>query len=460
MKDTIHYFASVPDALPGAKVINNWGSTASLREIASQARTGFIVLLLKPTRIQWGYLSQERFCKILSDTGAGIAYADHYRIVKGRPEPAPVIDCQPGALRDDFEFGAVMMFPSSVFCEIVAGMDVEYTHAALYDLRLRVMQKYTLFHIREFLYTEVELDLRASGEKNFDYVDPKNREVQLEMEQVCTAHLRQIKAWLPPRFFTLNLEAGEFPVEASVIIPVRNRAGTIKDAIHSVLTQKTDFPFNLIVIDNHSTDGTTDIISEYVQTDVRVIHLIPDRQDLGIGGCWNLGVQNHACGRFAIQLDSDDIYSGTDSLQKIVNAFYEQQCGMVVGTYRMTNFALETIPPGIIDHREWTPENGPNNALRINGLGAPRAFYTPLVRENPFPNTSYGEDYAMGLRISRQYPIGRIYEVVYCCRRWEGNSDAALSVRQVNDNNLYKDSLRTQELYARIHLLAEKGRDN
>ena len=270
------------------------------------------------------------------------------------------------------------------------------------------------------------------------------------MEAVCTHHLKCIGAYLEPKFRTIDLTHGTFSYEASVIIPVRNRVCTIGDAIESVLEQKTDFSYNLIIIDNHSTDGTTELIRNYAEKDSRVVHLIPGREDLGIGGCWNTGIQHESCGRFAVQLDSDDVYSASSTLQKMVQTFYEQQCGMVIGTYRMTDFGMNALPPGIIDHREWTPENGRNNALRINGLGAPRAFYTPLVRENPFPNTSYGEDYAMGLILSRNYQIGRVYEVVYCCRRWEGNSDAALSIERVNANNLYKDRLRTQELQARL----------
>lgn len=452
MKRRIEYFASVSDALPDATVVKGWGSTASLRDIAAQVRSEYLVLLVKPAQVRWGYLAQERLFQVAEDTGAGMLYADHYRLISGVCELAPVIDYQMGALRDDFEFGAVVMYRTEVFREVVSEMTEEYQYAALYDLRVRVSRKYPLFRISEPLYTEEELDTRTSGEKNFDYVNPKNREVQLEMEQVCMAHLKSIGAWLAPEFASVNLDAGEFPCEASVIIPVKNRIQTIGDAINSALRQDAAFSYNLIVVDNHSTDGTTEIIREHAQRDRRIVHLIPEREDLGIGGCWNLGVQSTQCGRFAVQLDSDDVYNDVYSLQKIIRAFREQQCGIVIGTYRITNFKMETLPPGVIDHKEWTPENGRNNALRINGLGAPRAFYTPLVRENPFPNTCYGEDYAMGLRLSRNYQIGRIYEVVYCCRRWEGNSDAALSIERINANNLYKDRLRTQEIRARLRL--------
>ena len=300
------------------------------------------------------------------------------------------------------------------------------------------------------MYSEVETDTRKSGEKQFDYVDPKNRAVQIEMEDACTNHLKRIGGYLPPKFQEIDFNKGDFANEASVIIPVRNRERTLEDAIRSVLSQKTDFKFNLIVIDNHSTDRTSDIIEKYAQADKRVIHLIPERTDLGIGGCWNAGIDHPACGKFAVQLDSDDVYEDEHTLQTMVNAFYEQKCAMVVGSYTMTNINMEPIPPGVIDHKEWTPENGRNNALRINGLGAPRAFYTPLLREIRVPNTSYGEDYALGLYFSRRYQIGRIMKSVYLCRRWDDNSDAALDISKINANNSYKDKIRTIELMARI----------
>ena len=328
-------------------------------------------------------------------------------------------------------------------------MKVSYQHAGLYDLRLRLSQKYSLVHVNEYLYSEIEEDHRKSGEKQFDYVDPRNRDRQIEMEQACTEHLKAIGGYLKPDFKDIDFNAGEFEVEASVIIPVRNRAMTIAAAIESVLKQKTTFKFNLIVIDNHSTDGTTEAIDGF-KSDERVVHLIPERKDLGIGGCWNYGVNSNQCGKFAVQLDSDDLYKDENTLQTIVNAFYEQKCAMVIGSYMMTDFDLNTLPPGVIDHKEWTPDNGRNNALRINGLGAPRAFYTPVLRNIGLPNTSYGEDYAMGLNISRYYQIGRIYDVLYLCRRWGGNSDAALSIEKVNANNLYKDRIRTWELQARV----------
>ena len=331
-------------------------------------------------------------------------------------------------------------------------MDANYQYAGLYDLRLRVSRLAELVHINEYLYTEIEHDDRKSGETMFDYVDPKNRATQIEMEQACTDHLKQIGAYLKPEFKKVDFNQEKFEYEASVIIPVRNRIRTITDAIQSVLTQITDFKFNLIVIDNYSTDGTTEAIGAF-KSDKRLIHIIPDNKDLGIGGCWNVGVHHPQCGKFAVQLDSDDMYSDDQTLQKIVNAFYEQQCAMVVGSYMLTDFDKNPIPPGVIDHKEWTPENGRNNALRINGLGAPRAFFTPLLRKIKVPNTSYGEDYALGLAFSREYQIGRIYEVVYLCRRWEDNTDASLDIVKMNAHNTYKDRIRTWELQARIGML-------
>jgi hypothetical protein len=396
---------------------------------------------------------------IAEDTKADMLYADHYQLVAGENGPVrkkhPLIECQMGSLRDDFDFGSVLVFRASSFRRAVKAMTEDYRWGALYDLRLRMKK---IVHINEYLYTEIETDNRKSGEKQFDYVDPKNREVQIEMEKVCTEHLKRIGAWLPPVFEEIsplaslgqNTGDGGFPVTASVVIPVFNRARTIKDAVESALAQKCDFPFNIIVVDNHSTDGTTKLLAEIAAKDSRVVHIIPAKYDLGIGGCWNLAVHSEHCGEFAVQLDSDDVYSGPDTLAKIVAAFHEQKCAMVVGTYQMTDFNMNPIPPGVIDHREWTEENGRNNALRINGLGAPRAFWTPLLRKLNLPNTSYGEDYALGLRISREYRIGRIYDVLYCCRRWDGNSDAALDIDKINANNLYKDRIRTWELTARM----------
>ncbi len=429
--------------------IKGLNSSDTMKKIAAKADADYVMLYTKHNTLEFGMFAIERMLHIADDSAAGMVYADHYNVVGETRNNAPVIDYQKGSLRDDFNFGSVLLFNACVFKNAVAKIDKEYEFAGLYDVRLKVSQEAELVHINEYLYSDVELDTRKSGEKIFDYVDPKNRGVQIEMEEACTAHLKAIGGYLAPEFKKIEFSAGNFEYEASVIIPVRNRISTIRDAIKSVLLQKTNFKFNLIVIDNHSTDGTTEAIDEF-KDDERVIHLIPERQDLGIGGCWNLGVHHEKCGKFAVQLDSDDVYKDENTLTTMVNAFYEQNCAMVVGTYMMTDFNMNMIAPGIIDHKEWTPENGRNNALRINGLGAPRAFYTPVLREVKVPNTSYGEDYALGLNFSREYQIGRVYDVVYLCRRWDDNSDASLDVVKMNAHNLYKDRIRTWELQARI----------
>lgn len=431
-------------------------TTAALREIASRANSPYTLVYTKYTPLTLGLFALERMLAVGECTGAGMLYADHYRMTDGVRKEYPVIDYQPGSLRDDFDFGSLLLYRTEALKEAVGRMTDDYAFAALYDLRLKLAQGNRLVHINEFLYTEEELDTRDSGVRMFDYVDPRNREVQVEMEKVCTAHLKEVGAWLEPVEGEIDFEEDAFEYEASVIIPVRNRVRTIADAIRSVLMQETAFPFNLIIVDNHSTDGTTEIIRRFATQDKRIIYLIPGRTDLGIGGCWNMGVHHPACGRFAVQLDSDDVYSDSHTLQAVVDTFYRERCAMVVGTYRMTDFDLHTIPPGIIDHREWTPANGHNNALRINGLGAPRAFYTPLLRKVKLPNTNYGEDYAVGLTLSRTYRIGRIYDVIYLCRRWEDNSDAALDIEKLNRHNTYKDRIRTWELMARITLNRKK----
>ncbi|MEA5071084.1 MAG: glycosyltransferase family 2 protein [Petrimonas sp.] len=429
-------------------VIDNLQSTQIIKRIAQKSTTPYTLIYQKPTVLKPGYFALERMVRIADDTQAGMVYADYYAVTNGEKKNNPLIEYQEGSLRDDFNFGSLLLYNTTALKDAAMRMHENYLYAGLYDLRLKVSQKYPVVHINEYLYTEIEEDTRASGQKIFDYVDPKNRQVQIEMEQACTQHLKDVGAFLEPAFEKIEFNRGDFEYEASVIIPVRNRIKTIRDAISSVLMQKADFPFNLIVVDNHSTDGTTEAIDSF-KNDERLIHIVPERDDLGIGGCWNMGVHHTKCGKFAVQLDSDDVYSGEDTLQKIVNAFYEQNCAMVVGTYQMTDFHMEEIPPGIIDHREWTPENGRNNALRINGLGAPRAFYTPVLREIKVPNTSYGEDYALGLNISRRYQIGRIYDILYLCRRWEDNSDASLDIVKMNAHNLYKDKIRTWELQAR-----------
>lgn len=434
-------------------------SVAWLRTISTYLRDRDykrVFIYTKYTIIDPGYNSFERFAQIMNYTSAHLAYAG-YRSVKdhGKTETVPVIELQQGSLRDDFNFGSLLAFDAPKLIEAIDSIEKEYLYAGLYALRLWLMRNGKIVRIDEILYTDIEHDNRRSGEKQFDYVDPRNRAVQIEMEEACTCHLKAIGGYLNNPKKELYFEDDGFTTEVSVIIPVKNRVKTIADAVDSVLSQKTDYSFNVIVVDNHSTDGTTELLRKY--TDPRVIHVVPQRTDLGIGGCWNYGAALPQCGRFSLQLDSDDLYSNNSVIQLIVNEFYRQRCAMLIGSYMLTDFSKNILPPGVIDHREWTPGNGPNNALRINGLGAPRCFYTPVLRKIKLPNTSYGEDYAIGLRISREYVIGRIYDVVYLCRRWEGNSDAALSIEKINTNNIYKDSLRTFELQARIKM-NERGR--
>lgn len=423
-------------------------STAHIREIAAASTEAFTLLYTKPTELRWVNFGLERLLQVAEDTGAAMIYADHFAEIEGEVTEAPVIDCQKGALRDDFDFGGVQVYRTSVLREAVAGMTEEYDFAGLYDLRLRASRLGPLVHVNEFLYYEVELDTRKTGEKLFDYVDPRNRAVQVEMEKACTEHLKAIGAYLEPVFKDVDLSAGDFEYEASVVIPCKNRVRTIGDAIRSALSQEAPFKYNVIVVDDNSTDGTVDVIKSF--DDPHLVYIAQDRTYHAIGGNWNAALHHPKCGRFALQLDSDDMYSGPDTVRKFVEAFREQNCVMVIGTYRITDFNLNELPPGVIDHKEWTPDNGRNNALRINGLGAPRGFWTPLVREMNFPTTKYGEDYAVALRISREYRIGRIWDVLYNCRRWDDNSDASLSVAKNNANNFYKDRIRTWELEARI----------
>ena len=400
-------------------------------------------------------MALDRIVRIAEDTGADMLYADHYDEILtegGRTERRkhPLIACQKGALRDDFDFGSVLVFRTRSFRRAVGQMSCDRQWGALYELRLMMRN---IVYINEFLYTEVETDHRKSGQKQFDYVDPKNRQVQQEMEQICLEHLKSIGAYLEPEFKSVSeveYDPVAFPVTASVIIPVLDRVKTVKDAVMSALSQECSFSYNVIVVDNHSTDGTSELLEELASSESRLVHLVPERRGLGIGGCWNLAVNSPECGKYAVQLDSDDLYSGPGTLERIVSEFGRQDCAMVIGSYSMTDFNLDPIPPGVIDHKEWTPDNGRNNALRVNGLGAPRAFFVPVLRQTGcFPDTSYGEDYAAGLRISREYRIGRIYDPVYFCRRWEGNSDAALGIEKVNANNFYKDWIRTCEIEAR-----------
>lgn len=432
-------------------------SSNTIVSIAENTDADYVMICTRHTTIGWGNNTLERFLRVADDTDAVMVYADHYKMVEGKMEKHPVIDYQSGSLRDDFDFGSLWCIKAQVLTDYIAQPDrEEYQFAALYDLRLYLSRVGEIFHLNEFLYSEAELDTRKSGEKQFDYVNPRNREVQIEMEKACTQHLGKVGALIDTTFYRQpDFGEQDFEYEASVIIPVFNREKTVADAVKSALGQKANFKFNVIVVNNHSTDRTGEILDE-LKAD-NLIQIVPERTDLGIGGCWNEAINSSFCGKFAVQLDSDDLYSSPKTLQKIVDAFYKQKAAMIIGSYRMCDFDLNTLPPGLIDHKEWTDENGCNNALRINGLGAPRAFFTPLIRQIQFPNTSYGEDYALGLAFSRRYRIGRIYDELYLCRRWGGNSDAALSVEKVNANNLYKDRLRTMELKARQHMLQGKA---
>ena len=437
-------------------VVADLTSSNTLMAIAENAKADYALLQIRPREIQMAKGTLDRMLRIASDSDAAMIYADHNDLIDGKLQPHPVIDYQIGSIRDDFDLGSLILVKTSLLHTFAmqAG-EHDYRYAAVYALRLFLSREGRIFHINEKLYTEQETDTRASGEKQFDYVNPRNREVQIEMEHAATAHLAAIGAKIDPSFYRRpDFNEQEFDVEASVVIPVYNREKTICDAVNSALSQKTKFKFNVIVVDNHSTDKTTELLRGF--HDERLIHIIPDRYDLGIGGCWNTAIHDDRCGRFAVQLDSDDLYSSPKTLQQIVDAFYKQNAAMVIGSYRMCDFDLNTLPPGLIDHAEWTDENGPNNALRINGLGAPRAFFTPLLRQVGFPNTSYGEDYALGLIFSRHYRIGRIFTELYLCRRWGGNSDAALSIDKVNANNLYKDQLRSLEIMARQQMLQGK----
>lgn len=436
--------------------VDNMESSATLRQVALLAKSEYILLYNKVNPLTLGYLAIERMLSIAENTNAGLLYSDHYSMKEGKQVKSPVIAYQLGSVRNDFDFGSIRIIRTNLVKAWGEEMNsTNWKAAALYELTLFISRQAadSIRYINEYLYTEEEEDTRKSGEKQFDYVDPRNREVQIEMEQVCTDHLQRIGALITPDCVSdLNVDGSNFDNEVSVIIPVRNRVKTIEDAIMSALSQRTNFKYNIIIVDNHSDDGTSKVIAKLANYDERVVHIIPERNDLGIGGCWSTAVNDSRCGRFAIQLDSDDLYSREDTLQIIVDKFRDEHCAMVIGSYRMCDFHLKTLPPGIIDHKEWTGENGRNNALRINGLGAPRAFYTPLLRQIGVPNTCYGEDYALGLAFSRKYKIGRIFDELYLCRRWDGNSDAALSPEKVNQNNYYKDSLRTTEIIARQRL--------
>jgi GT2 family glycosyltransferase len=403
-------------------------------ELASEATSEILFIGDPRVNVEPGPRMAERILQVMRETGAGWIYSDS----TGHPR----IDYRPGSIRDNFDFGPVVAVPVKLISNLTPTR-----WSGLYDLRLRISETHSLVRIPEPLYTASVADTRPSGQRQFDYVDPKNREYQLEMESIATAHLKRIGAWLEPRFESVPAPVESFPVRASIVIPVRNRERTILDAVQSALNQKAPFDYNVIVVDNHSTDRTTEILRNV--SDTRLVHIIPDRQDLGIGGCWNVAIESRWCGRYVVQLDSDDLYVDDQVLGRIVAELERGPYAMVVGSYTMVDFSLKEIPPGLIDHREWTPENGRNNALRINGLGAPRAFDASVLRKVGFANVSYGEDYAVALRISRDYEIGRIYDSVYLCRRWEGNTDSALPLETMNRYDAYKDWVRTIEIHAR-----------
>jgi GT2 family glycosyltransferase len=410
-------------------------STAGLLQLAANATSDILYIGDPRLNIQPGPQMFARMAGAIREFGAGWVYSDS----AGHPR----IDYQRGSIRDNFDFGGVVAVPVKAVTNLSASR-----WGGLYDLRLRISEDSPIVRIPEPLYAASVADSRASGEKQFDYVDPKNRKYQIEMESIATEHLKRIGAWLEPKFTPVPADGKNYPVRASVVIPVRNRERTILEAVQSVLEQKTDFDFNVIVVDNHSTDRTTELLRGVA--DSRLVHIVPQRKDLGIGGCWNEAVFSSSCGRYAVQLDSDDLYLNDGVLARIVAELERGPYAMVVASYTLVDFSLKEIPPGLIDHREWTRENGRNNALRINGLGAPRAFDTSILREfGGFPNVSYGEDYAVALRISRDYEIGRIYDSVYLCRRWEGNTDSALPLETLNRYDAYKDWLRTMEICAR-----------
>lgn len=438
----------------------SFGTTATLRYIADLTLGDRVMIYTKSTEFRPGYNCIKRMAEAMEWSGAKVVYADYRSVdLQGNIVPTPLIDRRQGAIRDDFNYGPLIMLDSAEFKRVVAELP-EYRYAALYAVMLRLCHgEGSVLHLSEFLYDSVETDRRRSDQKQFDYVDPRNRKRQIEMEQACTSYLKEIGAWLRPEFEDVDY-GSRFSTEMSVIIPVRNREKTIADAVASAARQRTDFMFNIIVVDNHSTDSTTEILKALSADNPRIIHLIPEQTDLGIGGCWDLAINNGHCGRFAVQLDSDDLYSSDDTLQRIHDKFMDENCAMVIGSYQLTDFNLDPIPPGVIDHKEWTPDNGRNNALRVNGLGAPRAFVTNVLREIGVPNVSYGEDYSLGLAISRRYRIGRIFDVLYLCRRWDGNSDSNLDIPRQNVNNSYKDLLRTIELQARLNFNKELNKQS
>jgi hypothetical protein len=440
--------------IPGSHILAAAPVTtqATLEQLAAEAPTDYLLLLPRPLHVVIETEALDRMLAAAQAVGAGIIYSDFYDESKHGKTLHPLNDYQTGSVRDDFDFGPMALFSvpgiREAFREHASLPCIRF--AGLYDLRLKLSIHYPVHHLQEPLYSVIGADDPTGSEKLFAYVDPRNQAVQTEMEAVFTDYLKRIGAYLPPDHLRrLDNGTPSFPVEASVIIPVRNRQGTIAEAARSALSQKTDFPFNVIVVDNHSTDGTTAVIADLAKAHSRLRHIIPVRADLGIGGCWNEALHDRDCGRYSVQLDSDDLYGSDRTLQRMVDVLRQDRCAMVVGSYTLVDERLEEIPPGLVDHREWTDTNGHNNALRVNGLGAPRAFDTGLMRAIGFLNVSYGEDYAAALRICREYRIGRIYESLYLCRRWSGNTDAALDIEAANRNDAFKDGIRTAEIVAR-----------
>ncbi|MFC2308021.1 MAG: glycosyltransferase family 2 protein [Bacteroidota bacterium] len=425
-------------------------STKELISIANTATTEWLFLQTEAGEIEFLPQAEKRFIEIAEATGAAMVYSDYYQITEDGKNPITTIEYQRGSLRDDFNFGAVILLNTGILKKITTHTPEDYEFAGLYDIRLKISETSSIFRIAEPLYLLTPVSATEAESRHFAYIDKKNRNVQIDMEKACTAHLKRIGALLTGNPKSVNLDCEGFDCEVSIIIPVRNRQKTIADAIHSALGQQTNFKFNVLVVDNFSTDDTGNIIDRIAHTYSNVFKITPDNDNLGIGGCWQLAINHGLCGKFAVQLDSDDIYQSPHTLQRIVDEFYRQRCAMLIGSYTITDFELNPIPPYLIDHAEWTDDNGRNNALRINGLGAPRAFFTPIIREIGFPNVSYGEDYAVGLRISREWKIGRIYDSVYLCRRWENNSDTGISLETLNRYNFYKDKIRTIELLRRI----------
>jgi glycosyltransferase, group 2 family len=425
-------------------------STKELTNIANTATTEWLFLQTEAGEIEFLPQAEKRFIEIAEATGAAMVYSDYYQITEDGKNPITTIEYQRGSLRDDFNFGAVILLNTGILKKITTHTPEDYEFAGLYDIRLKISETSSIFRIAEPLYLLTPVSATEAESRHFAYIDKKNRNVQIDMEKACTAHLKRIGALLTGNPKSVNLDCEGFDCEVSIIIPVRNRQKTIADAIHSALGQQTNFKFNVLVVDNFSTDDTGNIIDRIAHTYSNVFKITPDNDNLGIGGCWQLAINHGLCGKFAVQLDSDDIYQSPHTLQRIVDEFYRQRCAMLIGSYTITDFELNPIPPYLIDHAEWTDDNGRNNALRINGLGAPRAFFTPIIREIGFPNVSYGEDYAVGLRISREWKIGRIYDSVYLCRRWENNSDTGISLETLNRYNFYKDKIRTIELLRRI----------